>query len=190
MAEEEQCRQGSEGRVSEDGPGSAWWWWSNGQKLKHRKLHVNTRKNFFYIVGDEALEQSVQRVCVVSLTGEIAEQSGHDPVLCALEWPRLSRKLRPRWPHPCSNLTHSVILLFQGHGLFYCQKPAWAFMNGRLSSLLPPPFSPYWYIHILKTHTCIFLVNLEEEGLKMYYSLWAVWGLFIVLLLRQLYTDS
>ena len=41
----------------------------NGHKLKHRRLHLNTRKHFFYCEGDQALAQVAQRGCGVSMLG-------------------------------------------------------------------------------------------------------------------------
>jgi len=51
---------------------------SNGQKLKCRKFHTNTRKNFFTL--RMMLEQTGQIGCVVFFSGNIQDRSGHLPV--------------------------------------------------------------------------------------------------------------
>ncbi|RMC10196.1 hypothetical protein DUI87_12997 [Hirundo rustica rustica] len=48
-------------------------------------------EELLYGAGDQALGQVAQRCCGVSLTGDISELSGHNPVPCALEWSCLSR---------------------------------------------------------------------------------------------------
>lgn len=55
----------------------------NGQRLMHRKFHLDMSKNLFS-VGDHALQQIVQRGIGVPIIGDIPELSGHDPVPCAL----------------------------------------------------------------------------------------------------------
>lgn len=57
------------------------------------KFPRNVRKNFFYFVGDLALEQFVQRECVVSITGDIRELSGYNSVLCVVGRPCFSREV-------------------------------------------------------------------------------------------------
>lgn len=58
----------------------------NGQKLTHRECPQNMRNNF-YCAGNRTLEQTVQRRCGVSLTGDIQESSGRSPVPRALGCP-------------------------------------------------------------------------------------------------------
>lgn len=55
------------------------------------------------------LEEAAQRGCGVSLIGDIRELPGCSCVPYALEWPSLSREVRPDDPLP-SNLTHFMIL--------------------------------------------------------------------------------
>lgn len=47
------------------------------------KGHLNIRNKAF-TVQVTALEQTTQRGCGVPFTGDIQEQSGHNPVQCAL----------------------------------------------------------------------------------------------------------
>jgi len=61
----------------------------NGHKLKHRKFHLNTRKNFF-TEGDRALDQ---RGCGVSFSGEFQNPPGHSPVQPAVGDPALAGEL-------------------------------------------------------------------------------------------------
>jgi len=51
----------------------------NGHKLKHRKLQLNMRKNFF-TEGDGALAQAAQGGCGVSFSGDIQDPPGPGPV--------------------------------------------------------------------------------------------------------------
>jgi len=62
----------------------------NGHKLKHRKFHVNMRKNFFYFGGDGALEQAAQRGCELSFSGDIQDPPGRGPVQPAVGDPALA----------------------------------------------------------------------------------------------------
>ncbi|KAJ7406963.1 hypothetical protein WISP_129717 [Willisornis vidua] len=55
---------------------------SNGQKLMHRSIPLEHDKEL-YCAGDRALEQIAQRGCGVSLTGDIVELSGQNPMQCA-----------------------------------------------------------------------------------------------------------
>lgn len=46
----------------------------NGQKLKHKKFHINTRKNLLWEWW--VLEQATQKSCEVSCSGDIQDLSG------------------------------------------------------------------------------------------------------------------
>lgn len=94
-----QCPSGSEGRVSGAKQGQR-----ERQKLMHRRLHLDMRKDF-PVQGPSTGTGCLGR-WRFSFTGDIPELSGHNPVLCALGWPWWSR-----WPTLVpSNLTHSGIL--------------------------------------------------------------------------------
>ncbi|KAJ7421912.1 hypothetical protein BTVI_15906 [Pitangus sulphuratus] len=56
----------------------------NGQKLMHRKSHLNMRKNFLTMQVTTHWNKIAQRGCGVSFTADIQELSGHNPVQCAL----------------------------------------------------------------------------------------------------------
>lgn len=51
----------------------------NGQKLKHRKLHLNIMKHFFYCEGGQVLAQAAHEDCGVSVLGNIQKPPGHGP---------------------------------------------------------------------------------------------------------------
>jgi len=55
----------------------------NRHKLKHRKFHLNRRKNFFTL-RVTALEQAAQGGCGVSFSGDIQDPPGQGPVQPAL----------------------------------------------------------------------------------------------------------
>jgi len=54
----------------------------NGHKLKHRKFHLNTRKNFFTL--------RVKKHCGFSFSGDIQNPPGCSPVQPALGEPALA----------------------------------------------------------------------------------------------------
>jgi len=62
----------------------------NGHKLKHRKFHLNMRKNS---EGDGALEQVAQRDCGVSFSGDIQDPPGRGPVQPAVGDPASAGRL-------------------------------------------------------------------------------------------------
>jgi len=61
----------------------------NRHKLKHRKFHLNMRKNFTLSVT-RTLEQAAQRSCGVSLSGDIQDPPGQGPVQPAVGDPALA----------------------------------------------------------------------------------------------------
>jgi len=52
----------------------------NRHKPKHRKFHLNMRKNFFTLRVNRALEQAAQRGCGVSFSGDIQDPPAQGPV--------------------------------------------------------------------------------------------------------------
>ena len=54
----------------------------NGHKLKHRKLHVNMRKNFFTLRVTKHWNRLPREVAGLSFSGDIQDLTGH--VLCSL----------------------------------------------------------------------------------------------------------
>ncbi|RMC06256.1 hypothetical protein DUI87_15687 [Hirundo rustica rustica] len=81
------CREGS-GDGQALLPGAQQWHRRNGQELVAGKFHLNLGKNLFP-VQRPSTEQNALRVCGVSLTGDIPDPSGHNPVPRALGWPWL-----------------------------------------------------------------------------------------------------
>lgn len=67
---------------------------AKGQKMIHRKLHLNMRNNFF-TVRVIIHWNTAQRGCGVFLTGNIPETSGCNPVKRALGLSCLSREVGP-----------------------------------------------------------------------------------------------
>jgi len=61
---------------------------ANGHKLKHKKFHLNTRKNFFPLRVME--HQPAQRGCGVSFSGDIQNPPGQGLVQPALGDPALA----------------------------------------------------------------------------------------------------
>jgi len=51
----------------------------NGHKLEHRRFHLNMRKPFFTVEGDQGLERITQRGCRVYILRDIQKLSGHIP---------------------------------------------------------------------------------------------------------------
>ena len=74
------------------GPDSFQWCPVTGQGAmgtkKHRKFHLNMRKNF---VSDRALEQAAQRGCGFSFSGDVQELPGQGPVQPLSRWPCFGR---------------------------------------------------------------------------------------------------
>ena len=48
----------------------------SGHKLKHKKFHLNMKKNFHAVRAAEPWEQAVQRACGVSFSGDIQDPPG------------------------------------------------------------------------------------------------------------------
>lgn len=75
--------------------------YSIGQEAVGRKRCTEVPPEYeqehLYCAG-EAREQAAQRVCGVSLTGDIQDLSGHSSLPCALGWPSLSREVGPEDP--------------------------------------------------------------------------------------------
>lgn len=57
---------------------------TRGKKTDAQEIPPEEKEELHYCAGDHTLGYIVQRACGLSLTGDIKELSGYNPVLCAL----------------------------------------------------------------------------------------------------------